>query len=107
MADDKKSGNSFDTRKLDPIMYPAYKAYKSVKGAIQSGKDAANDVAQAASSIGDKSKNVDAAKKAGDSQSASPSSYKHGGLVKKSGMAKVHKGERVLTKSQNRKRMSK
>lgn len=29
---------------------------------------------------------------------ASPSSFKSGGLVKKSGFAKVHKGERVLTR---------
>lgn len=33
---------------------------------------------------------------------AEPDSYKRGGQVKKSGMAKVHKGERVLTKSQNK-----
>lgn len=31
---------------------------------------------------------------------AEPSSYKKGGLVKKTGMAKVHKGEMVLTKKQ-------
>jgi hypothetical protein len=31
-----------------------------------------------------------------------PSSFKKGGMVKKTGMAKVHKGERVLTKKQNK-----
>ncbi len=31
---------------------------------------------------------------------ASPDSYKRGGTVKRTGMAKVHKGERVLTKRQ-------
>lgn len=34
---------------------------------------------------------------------AQPSSYKKGGKVKKTGMAKVHKGERVLTKAQTKK----
>lgn len=33
---------------------------------------------------------------------AEPDSYKRGGIVKKTGMAKVHKGERMLTKSQNK-----
>ena len=28
--------------------------------------------------------------------------FKKGGMVKKTGMAKVHKGERVLTKKQNK-----
>ena len=32
-----------------------------------------------------------------------PGSYKKGGKVKKTGMAKVHKGERVLTKKQTKK----
>ena len=36
----------------------------------------------------------------GYEKKADPSSYKKGGVVKKSGMAKVHKGERVLTKTQ-------
>jgi len=31
---------------------------------------------------------------------ANPSSFKHGGMVKKTGFAKVHKGERVLTAKQ-------
>lgn len=31
---------------------------------------------------------------------ASPKSYKRGGKVKKTGYAKVHKGEKVLTKKQ-------
>lgn len=34
---------------------------------------------------------------------ADPSGYKKGGTVKKSGMAKVHKGEKVLTKRQSKK----
>lgn len=37
------------------------------------------------------------------SSSASPESYKRGGKVRKTGMAKVHKGERVLTKAQAKK----
>lgn len=46
-------------------------------------------------------------KKKGDNSSApddsaSPSTFKKGGLVKKTGQAKVHKGERVLTKQQNK-----
>jgi hypothetical protein len=32
-----------------------------------------------------------------------PGTYKKGGKVKKTGLAKVHKGERVLTKKQNKK----
>ena len=35
--------------------------------------------------------------------SADPPSYKRGGKVRKTGKAKVHKGERVLTKAQARK----
>jgi hypothetical protein len=35
-------------------------------------------------------------------KTASPNSYKRGGKVRKTGMAKVHKGERVLTKAQQR-----
>ena len=34
---------------------------------------------------------------------ASPPSYKKGGKVKKTGMALVHKGERVMTRKQQRK----
>jgi hypothetical protein len=34
---------------------------------------------------------------------ADPPSYKRGGKVKKTGFAKVHKGERVLTKKQQKK----
>lgn len=37
------------------------------------------------------------------SQQAKPNSYKKGGMVKKGGQAKVHKGERVLTKKQTSK----
>ena len=36
---------------------------------------------------------------------AEPGSFKRGGKVRKTGYAKVHKGERVLTKAQQRKRM--
>lgn len=36
------------------------------------------------------------------SQQAKPNSYKKGGKVKKGGMAKVHKGERVLTTKQSK-----
>ena len=38
---------------------------------------------------------------------ADPDSYAHGGVVKRSGWAKVHKGERVLTRKQRRKSRSK
>lgn len=38
--------------------------------------------------------------KDGDAQ---PSSFKRGGKVKKTGRAKVHKGETVLTRAQSRK----
>ncbi len=31
---------------------------------------------------------------------ATPDTYKKGGIVKKTGLAKVHKGEKVLTKKQ-------
>lgn len=36
-------------------------------------------------------------------QAAEPNSYKKGGMVKKTGMAKVHKGERVLNQKQTKK----
>ena len=35
-----------------------------------------------------------------NSKYAKPGSYKRGGLVKRTGMAKVHKGEKVLTRKQ-------
>lgn len=38
---------------------------------------------------------------------AKPKSFKHGGKVKKTGYAKVHKGEIVLTASQNKGRTRK
>ena len=38
---------------------------------------------------------------------AIPDAYKRGGKVRKTGFAKVHKGERVLTKKQQRRRMTK
>lgn len=38
-----------------------------------------------------------------DEDSASPKSFSRGGKVRKTGYAKVHKGERVLTKKQARK----
>ena len=34
---------------------------------------------------------------------AIPGSFKHGGKVRKTGFAKVHKGEEVLTKAQRKK----
>jgi hypothetical protein len=37
------------------------------------------------------------------SSSGDAGSYKRGGVVKKTGLARVHKGERVLTKKQRRK----
>ena len=45
------------------------------------------------------SKVLDDRKKATDKMSE-PKSYAKGGMVKKTGMAKVHKGEKVLTKKQ-------
>lgn len=41
------------------------------------------------------------------SLTADPPSYKRGGKVRKTGIAKVHKGERVLTKKQQKKYLSK
>lgn len=37
---------------------------------------------------------------------ATPSSFKKGGTVKKTGLAKVHKGERVIAKKVNSRRSS-
>ncbi len=48
---------------------------------------------------------ADAASKTAAQQNAKyakPSSFRRGGKVKKTGIAKVHKGERVLTKRQQR-----
>lgn len=42
-------------------------------------------------------------KRAADPFLAKPSSYKKGGKVQKTGMALVHKGEKVLTKAQAKK----
>lgn len=38
------------------------------------------------------------------SQMARPASYKRGGRVKKSGFARVHRGERVIPVGRNRRR---
>ena len=38
---------------------------------------------------------------------ASPKDYKHGGRVRKSGMARVHRGEVVLTKAQTKRHSKK
>ena len=38
----------------------------------------------------------------GGGSAAEPSTYKRGGKVRKGGMARVHKGERVLTRKQAR-----
>jgi hypothetical protein len=54
-------------------------------------------------SISDKQSNVDSYKKVNPTPQAKPNSYKKGGKVKRSGMAKVHKGERVLTTKQTKK----
>lgn len=50
-----------------------------------------------------KNRAIQLQKEEDDKAKANPPQYRKGGLVKKSGMAKVHRGERVLTKSQNRK----
>lgn len=42
-------------------------------------------------------------RKAATDALSQPKSYAKGGMVKKTGMAKVHKGERVMTKSQTKK----
>lgn len=62
-----------------------------------------------AAAVKAKQGNIDEYKKVNPSpapskdQKASPGSYKKGGKVKRSGMAKVHKGERVLTTNQAKK----
>ena len=38
-----------------------------------------------------------------DAAKAIPSTFKHGGKVRRTGFAKVHKGEEVLTKAQRKK----
>lgn len=43
----------------------------------------------------------------GSGPMADAGSFKRGGPVRKTGLARVHKGERVLTKKQNRKYQSK
>ena len=56
-----------------------------------------------------KSKDRDSQQKSSDMAEAADyaGSYKRGGVVRKTGMARVHKGERVLTKRQARKYRSK
>lgn len=93
--------NSFDTTILDPIMKPAYNVYKTVKNVVNAVRGTRDDVAQAAKANADKSKQEDDYKKQ-TTDKASPSTFKRGGKVQKSGFAKVHKGERVLTKKQQK-----
>ena len=53
----------------------------------------------------DDSKDQPKKKQHHDSKMALPQQFKKGGKVKKTGFAKVHKGERVLTKAQQRKHL--
>jgi hypothetical protein len=52
--------------------------------------------------IQSKNSDVNSYKTVNPSDQAKPNSYKKGGKVKKSGQAKVHKGERVLTTKQTK-----
>jgi hypothetical protein len=76
---------------VDKVMAPVEKAVNTTKAAM------APINPDATAGIDAKQANVDEYTK------ANPPSYKRGGVVKKSGMAKVHKGERVLTKKQRSK----
>lgn len=51
--------------------------------------------------------NDSASKSNSMAEDADAGSFKRGGPVRKTGLARVHKGERVLTKKQNRKYQSK
>ena len=52
-----------------------------------------------------KKKNTGSSKQSDVGDAGDAGSFKKGGKVKKTGLAKVHKGERVLTKKQNKRYM--
>lgn len=93
------------SNKLSKAVKPAVDYAKNL---YAQGKALAQPLDNEKSAIQQKQTNIDTYKKASPempapSQQAKPNSYKKGGKVKKSGMAKVHKNERVLTVKQTKK----
>ncbi len=78
-----------------------YAAYKKKKADSDSGSDeGAAQRAAKRTGMAAKARSVATGTPDADAQ---PSTFKRGGKVKKTGRAKVHKGERVLTAKQSRK----
>lgn len=91
----------------DKLSSAAKSAVDSAKNYVGQAKALFTPIDKATlQSIGSKSDNVVEYKKVNPSPTpaaqAKPNSYKKGGKVKKSGVAKVHKGERVLTTKQTK-----
>lgn len=93
------------TEKLSKAAKPAVdyakNKYQQGKTLYQQGKALMAPIDKGTlQTIQDKNAQVNQLKQQSQPQ-AQPNSYKKGGKVKKGGQAKVHKGERVLTKKQN------
>ena len=80
----------------------ALKGTKAIKDAILKRKGGKSDDERSSPSRNDTSGGPNPNPE--DYRMAIPSTYKRGGMVRKTGLAKVHKGERVLTKAQQKRR---
>lgn len=97
----------------DKLSRPVKAVTDYAKNLYTQGKALVAPLDNEKAAINAKQANVDAYRKANPSNSGSgssandskaqPSSYKKGGKVRKTGKAKVHKGERVLTVKQTKK----
>lgn len=88
------------SRAAKPVTDAAKSAVNSAKTLYAQGKALMSPLDNEAKSMAAKNANVNQYKAA--QPQAQPNSYKKGGKVKKTGQAKVHKGERVLTTKQSR-----
>ena len=97
--------------KIVNALAPAFKAAKAVKTFASQAKAVAgigSDAVQAGSVIGQNTKQLEDSKKASDSDDKKvQGSYKKGGKVKKTGLYRLHKKERVLNAKQTAKMESK
>lgn len=99
MADTLKDKLS---RAAKPVTDAAKSTADYATNLYKQGKALVAPLTNEAQSIAAKDANVNQYKSATAPAPAKPSSYKKGGVVKKGGQAKVHKGERVLTKKQSK-----
>ena len=99
---------SADTNeKVTRVLSPAFAAAKKVGNLVSQAKAVAgigNEAVEAGKAVGTNTKQLQDSKAAGQSQPPKvQGSYKKGGKVKKTGVYRLHKGERVLNAKQTKK----